>query len=386
MNRPEAAASSGHVVERVLGRLEGPRSGGSLLFVAGLHGNEPAGVVALQRVFANLGLRQTRLRGRVLALAGNRRALALGQRYVDTDLNRHWTAEVIGGVSALRRPQHEDAELAALQAEIHPFLEGASGPVHVVDLHTTSNIGAPFATVGDTIRNRSFAAHFHSSVVLGLEEELQGTLLEYLSGSDCITMGYEAGQHDDPVSVQTHEAVAWVALAAAGILSAEDVPELPQQRSLLQARCRRCPSFFEIRYRHAIDEQDAFRMQPGFTNFDPVRRGQVLGKDRNGDVRSPRDGLILMPLYQGLGSDGFFVGNAVRPFWLRLSAWVRHLHLERVMHWLPGVHRVPDDANVLRVDTRVARWYPLQIFHLLGFRRRRTVGRNLYVSRRRHDS
>ena len=111
----------------------------------------------------------------------------------------------------------------------------------------------------------------------------------------------------------------------------------------------------------------------------------MLAQDQTGDIRSQQDGLILMPLYQGLGSDGFFIGRAVRPFWLRLSAWVRRLHLERIVHWLPGVHRVPEDMNMLRVDTRVARWYPLQIFHLLGFRRRRPQGRYLYVSRRRHD-
>ena len=49
-----AAAVSGLDVERVLGRIRGASEGPTLIFVAGLHGNEPAGVQALQRVFPEL--------------------------------------------------------------------------------------------------------------------------------------------------------------------------------------------------------------------------------------------------------------------------------------------------------------------------------------------
>ena len=42
-----------------------------------------------------------------------------------------------------------------------------------------------------------------------------------------------------------------------------------------------------------------------------------------------------------------------------------------------------DDA--LFVNQRVARWYSLQIFHLLGYRKRRAQGEMLVVSRRRFD-
>jgi len=233
------------------------------------------------------------------------------------------------------------------------------------------------------LRNRSFAARFHTTVVLGLEEELQGTMLEHLSERDCITMGFEAGQHADPRSVATHEAVIEVALVATGILPVDARSELAHHVETLQGRCKRCPAFFEILHRHAITPADAFRMQPGWTNFDAVARHQILGEDARGPVRSTQRGLILMPLYQGLGADGFFVGRPVRRFWLQVSAWVRRLGLERVMPWLPGVQRVPEEPEVLRVDTRVARFYPLQIFHLLGYRRRRREEGALFVSRRR---
>jgi hypothetical protein len=91
-----------------------------------------------------------------------------------------------------------------------------------------------------------------------------------------------------------------------------------------------------------------------------------------------------MPLYQGQGTDGFFLVREVPPFWLRVAAWLRHLQLERLLPVLPGVRKHPDQAATLVVDPRVARWFVLEIFHLLGFRRKRPQAGKLIVSRRWH--
>ena len=77
-----------------------------------------------------------------------------------------------------------------------------------------------------------------------------------------------------------------------------------------------------------------------------------------------------MPLYQDQGEEGFFLVDPVRPFWLRLSERVRPWRLERFLHWLPGVRRHPDQEGAFIIDRRIARWEALQVFHLLGFRRR----------------
>jgi succinylglutamate desuccinylase len=126
-------------------------------------------------------------------------------------------------------------------------------------------------------------------------------------------------------------------------------------------------------------------MEPGFTNFQPVRRGQTLAHDRRGEIAAPETGLVLLPLYQALGDDGFFLGREVRKLWLSLSALLRRLKIGNYMHLLPGVRRDPLNEHFLIVDTRIARVLPLHIFHLLGFRRRRWIGRHLIVSRRAYD-
>ena len=59
--------------------------------------------------------------------------------------------------------------------------------------------------------------------------------------------------------------------------------------------------------RHAIQPVEGFEMLPGFKNFQKVKKGELIAKDKNGDIFSPANGRILMPLYQKQGEDGFFI-------------------------------------------------------------------------------
>ena len=51
---------------------------------------------------------------------------------------------------------------------------------------------------------------------------------------------------------------------------------------------------------------------------------------------------------------------------------------------------MPRSSDVVRsvvkaADTHVARWFPLEFFHLLGYRKRRQDGDTLVVTRRAFD-
>ncbi len=95
---------------------------------------------------------------------------------------------------------------------------------------------------------------------------------------------------------------------------------------------------------------------------------------------------MLLPLYQGKGEDGFFIARPLRTFWLHLSAFLRRIRIGAFLHWLPGVHRSVDQCLDLTIDTRIARWYPLEVFHLFGYRKEREAGNTLVVTRRAFDS
>ena len=123
-------------------------------------------------------------------------------------------------------------------------------------------------------------------------------------------------------------------------------------------------------------------MVDGFENFSRVRVGQVVATDTRGDIRVHRTGMLVLPSYQGLGDDGFFLGRDVKEFWLRLSGAVRRLRLDKLIPLLPGVRRHPTDARCMLANPRVARFTVLKIFHLFGFRKLKIEDRFLVLSRR----
>lgn len=374
--------------ERILGEIDDGFEGPTILVTGGVHGNEEAGIVAIERVLSRLHDDRPEAHGRLVCLAGNLGALRDGTRFVDLDLNRQWTPEKVaalgGGETAGDRPA-EIAEQQALIELIGAEVRVARGPVFFVDMHTSSADGPPFMTVGDTLLNRELSANFPLPVILGLEEQVDGSLLEFLNNYGLVTLGIEGGQHDCERSVDRLEAVLLLALVATGFLAAAAVPDLARYRELLAADSKGIPRVIEVRHRHAVTPADRFRMEPGFVNFRSVRMGQLFAQDAHGDVMCPEDGLILLPLYQGQGEDGFFVGRRVRPFWLKASAILRRLRVGRLLRWFPGVRRHAGRPGVLSVNTNVARFYTLDVFHLLGYRKVRSRGSRLIVSRRKHD-
>lgn len=383
--KPESqlAKPGAHLIASIRGSLPGP----TLIILGGIHGNEPAGVLAADRVLLRMQERRAALRGEVVLLRGNTRALEQGVRYIDADLNRQWTADNVRTAESDKRGHSEVSELreqGELLMVVREAVSRARGDIYFVDLHTTSAHGEPFATVGDTLRNRRFALTFPLTIVLGLEEQIDGTLLEYINNLGAITIGVEAGQHEAMTSVDHHEAVIWNATASTGNFRREDLQELDQCRSLLK-RASGGQRVVEVRHRHAIVPEDNFKMEPGFRNFQAVRRGNVLARDRTGEIKASETGLILLPLYQTLGDDGFFLGREVKRFWLSLSALLRKLKVGHYIHLLPGVRRDPLNENFLIINTRIARILPLQVFHLLGFRRLRWTDKYLVVSRRSYD-
>jgi succinylglutamate desuccinylase len=373
---------------RVLARVAGAEPGPTVVVVAGIHGNEPAGIEAVARVTSRLELERPELRGRLVALAGNLAALRESTRFVDEDLNRRWTPETVallrGGAGA-RPLSTEDREQLELLHALQVAVDGAAGTLYFLDLHTSSAEGPPFLTVGDTLCNRRFASQFPLPLILGLEEQVDGALLEYLNNLGFVTLGVEAGHHENASSVERLEAVLWLALVHAGLLAAEDVTGLAAARQLLEEAGRGIPRLVEVRRRHAISPEDRFSMEPGYDNFHPVTKGQLVARDEHGLVLAPEGGLLLLPLYQGKGNDGFFIAREVRPFWLGLSSLLRRLRLGALLRLLPGVRRHPARRELLVVNTRIARWLALETFHLFGYRKLRRAEGELMFSRRRFD-
>jgi succinylglutamate desuccinylase len=289
----------GEGFERVIGRHRGEEAGPTLVVVGGIHGNEPAGVHAARRVMAALKRLDPPFRGELVTLAGNRQALAHDSRFLGIDLNRQWTRERLAALEEPRpgaEKSPEDAEQHDLLAELRAAEARARGDVFFLDLHTSSADGPPFLTIGDTLRHRAFARHFPLPVVLGLEEMVDGALLEHMNTRGHITLGVEGGRHDDPRAIDLHESVVWLALAASGLIRFEGVPEGDARRRMLQEASQGIPPIIEVRYRRVVRPGDGFRMEPGYSNLQAVPKGRLLAHDRTGTIETKEDGLILLPL------------------------------------------------------------------------------------------
>ncbi|MGE0681713.1 MAG: succinylglutamate desuccinylase/aspartoacylase family protein [Candidatus Binatia bacterium] len=376
-------------IPRELGGYGGTTPGPLVICIGGMHGNEPAGIFAARRVLQTLQTTQPVFRGEFIALSGNRTALAQHCRYISQDFNRLWTAARMSSLhrSPAPAPQNpEETEQQELLAAIESALARRRGPVIFLDLHTTSADGVAFTVISDTILNRRLALSIPAPVILGLEECLDGTTLNYINNLGYIAVGFEGGQHEAPTSIEHHEAAIWTILQTAGCLRAKDAPQAQTLREQLARNTKNAPRIVEVRYRHAVQEDDQFVMEPGFVNFHPVKRGQLLARSRRGDIRAGETGFILMPLYQNQGADGFFLVRTVKPFWMQVAFWLRRLRLERVLPWLPGIHRHPTLPDTLLVNSHITRWFVIELLHLLGFRKQRVEGELLVVSRRPHDA
>lgn len=374
--------------EHLLADFGSAENGRTLIVLSGIHGNEPAGVLACKKVLSELKSFESKLKGRVIFLAGNTRALQKGVRYIDTDLNRHWTMAniLINSPACVQKGVlNEDVEQGELLEIFQDVLAQAKNEVYVLDLHSTSAHGLPFVTLGDTIRNRNFAMNFPTTIVLGIEEQLDGTMLEYLNNLGTVTLGFEAGQHKSWQTVDNHAALIWIALIASGCLDIKDVSEFENHKKHLSITGggRR---FVEVRHRQALLPDSQFKMNPNYKNFQLVKRGDFLAIDKKGKVKAKETSLILMPLYQTQGDDGFFLVREVKSFWLKISNLLRSMNLGSRIHLLPGVRKHLKEEGVFLVNTKIARFFPLQIFHLLGFRKLRWTDDLLVISRRLHDT
>lgn len=370
---------------RHLGSYDSGQPGPLVVLFGAIHGNEPAGVIAIQRVLAALRSRGLPLRGKVMGLVGNRSGNARGARYLARDLNRRWLVPemvaLLGRDPASDSP--EDREQRELLHLFAPLCAAAREPIVFLDLHSTSGAGAPFSCMADVLRNRPIAFALPVPVVLGLEEVIDGSMLGFLADLGHVGVAVEGGQHDDPRTVENHEAAIWLCLVTAGCLRAEQVGDLQRHHERLAAATRGLPPVLEIRHRHVVHDDDDFEMRPGYANFHPVARGEVVAGDRRGEVKTPEAGVMMLPRYQSKGEDGYFLARAVSPTWLAISAGLRRIRADRLVTLLPGVERDPGAADHMLVEADRPR--AVDVFHLLGYRHQRARGERFVFSRRRPD-
>lgn len=373
----DPVAAPGAYTSRVLGRIDAPAPGPTLVAIAAVHGNERAGIHAAQRVLADLANRDPQtLRGSFVALLGNLAALNHPDpqtRFIDHDLNRLCTRE------RFAEPPETSAEHAQmLDLFDHLAREHQRDPnLVLLDMHTTSAPSSPIVAFEDSLPTRRIAMALPLPRYLGLEEELRGLVFDAATRRLGVrSLLVEAGQHDDPRSIDVHEATLRVLLEAMGIapITTEQQPRTLLRRAALSAE----HACFDLRHAEPIVSPD-FQCEPGIVSGTPAKAGRtIIATQDKKPVVAPISGLIFLPNMQRHkrpGDDAFFIVRRVSTGWFNLSARLRTKPwIHTLIRTLPGVHPLGDHELLVRAD--IAAVLKRQVFHLFGYRLVRHDDRN----------
>lgn len=297
-----------------MNRLIGVKDSGSkdilIILVGALHGNETTGVTAIINVFRTLEERMIPFNGKIVGLIGNMTAYEMGKRFIDYDLNRVWSEEFL---TKLRTDLHdhefsvEDAEFLELLEDIDLHSKGNFKTKVLVDLHATSSENGNFIVIPEDESNNEIVKALKLPVVVDLEKYLAGTLLEFMHKRGFISFAFEGGLIGSRKALDLHTSGIWEILYASEFVNRMESEEFIKYEKIIDSFIHKLPHKVSVLYRHEVNKDDDFKMLPGFQNFQPVRKGDKLARNKSGLIKAQADGLIFMPLYQDAGKDGFFI-------------------------------------------------------------------------------
>ncbi|AAQ61599.1 conserved hypothetical protein [Chromobacterium violaceum ATCC 12472] len=283
-------------------RYQALANGPALIVTGAVHGNEVCGAVAIRRVMAELEQGMLSLRAGRLTLVpvANPLAYRLGQRGGDRNLNRN----LAPNPSPQDYEDHAANWLCPLLAE-HDVL---------LDLHSFQSPGQPFVFLGPTDNDGELEPFAHAAREealarrLGVADAVDGWLstyalgvvrrrlspvgdhrlrelngdarygvgtTEYMRSQGGWALTLECGQHADPAAPEVAYRAILNALAHLGLVDAPD--PAPRTLSLL--------SLYEV-----VDKQDdADSFVRGWTSFEIVRKGDLIGRRADGSPVCARD-------------------------------------------------------------------------------------------------
>ena len=289
-------------LERVIGQHTGDEKGPLLIVLGGMHGNEPAGVKAIDLMFKMLEVEpitnpEFKFHGRIIGIRGNLRAMEKGKRFIVKDLNRQWTPENVERIknAPLEELDSEDLEMKEiLEIVNHQIATYQPEKIVLLDLHTTTAFGGIFTICTDDPESVRIAIELHAPVIKGMLNGIEGTTLHYFNkeniGVETVAVCFESGQHEEDLSVNRAIAALTNCMRTIGCVKSEYVEN--RHDSLLIEYSKGLPQIAQLIKAKRIKPDDGFRMMPNYNNFQKVKKGELLAKDKKGDIYAPEDGLI----------------------------------------------------------------------------------------------
>ncbi|KRQ11571.1 succinylglutamate desuccinylase/aspartoacylase domain-containing protein [Bradyrhizobium manausense] len=294
-------------------KFRGPLPGARLIVLGAVHGNEPCGSIAIERILQELACGELEIIAGQLTLVpiANRLAYERGTRNGDRDLNRNFAPtstpsdneDFIANELCLLLAEH------SVLIDIHSFSSQAS-PMVLLGADSSARDPQPFAFA---CHEEALAAHLGASRALygWLATNMQrahrrGSSIQYCKGTTDYMRsvgGYavtlECGQHADPLAPE----LAYKAIRNALVhlrLIASETPQPKQEIELLR--------LYEVIDRNSKKDRFAYE----WNSFDRLCLGDAIAYRSDGTaVLSPADGFIVFPNANAEpGTEWFYLAEA----------------------------------------------------------------------------
>lgn len=279
----------GHKVTTIKAGSDGP----SLLVFGSIHGNEPCGTIAIERLIDKFKKKDIVLQcGTVTFIPEcNHQAFSENKRFIDVNLNRIFKTH--------DRSTFLEEEYANF---LVPFIDQAD---YFIDIHSTSAGGDPF--IFDDIGSSETQ---ELALSLGLPYILQGwpdlykedkghmdTLL-YAASRNVSGVLVECGQHNDPKSIDIAKQSILKTLQFLRMVTDEDRCSKSTQSKLLHV--------YQVIYK----KDDDFRWPRPLKPYQHVQAGEILAATSDGDVVVKYDSVIVMPNADAqIGEESFYLAR-----------------------------------------------------------------------------
>lgn len=335
----------------------------TLIYFCCMHGNEKAGYLALKSFFENLSQKESHINANIHAVFGNQEAYLQSVRFIDKDLNRLWTKSHFDAV-AQNENISEYYELRDIYTTLHGILNSVKGMVFAFDLHTTSAPTKPFIVMNDALNNRSFVRQLGYPVIFNIESFIEGSLLNLLNDLGYVSLAFEGGEHYSENAVEEIEQFLYKTLYFSKAMSSEAIETMGVPKKILRPKSAR---YFEMIFRQDLQATDQFEISGNYTNFQQLKKGELIAKLNNKSIYSPKAYQIFMPLYQSKGEDGFFYVKHLSTYKLKVARFFRNLHTENVLTFIPGIQKIND--YTLCFPKPILKFIPKRFLFAMGYRK-----------------
>lgn len=245
--------------------MAGARPGPSLTVLAGVHGNELPGILALRRLMR----RPPKLRcGRLTMLFGNPRAILLGRRQTEQNLNRLLRDDL--NRSQRRSYEYERACL------IRQYLDNSD---ICLDLHASSTPGSPVFAISEPPAFQLLTRLPVRKAVTNIDPFEPGSTDGYMNSRGKLGICVECGYLGDKAAADLAELCVWNLLETLGML--ERVPQRSRYLGFAQRDRQISWKKLELYTVTGIYKNQArgFRLTRAYRDFQPVSPNEIIAKD-----------------------------------------------------------------------------------------------------------